>query len=149
MAQTTGAMSFANAKIEVSTDGTAWTDISGFANKVQVGGGERSSAEYYTADGDTPIFTTGKRGSFDITVSAAYTEGAAEPAEIFRNAYENSTQVWLRWSPKGGGSGSNMYTGGPGVVLTPVYPQGDASSADVIALDFTIKTLNIEKSTVA
>ena len=149
MAQTTDAISFKNVKIELSTDGNVWTDISGFSNKISVGGGERQSAEFFTADGDTPIFTVGKRGTFEIGGNCVYTEGAGEGFEMLRAAYENATAIYIRWSPKGGASGQARYTSGVGSILTPVYPQGDASTPDTLAVEFTIKTLSITRSLIA
>jgi len=148
MPQTTSAISFKDAKIEISANGSSWTDMSGFSNKVEVGGGERQSAEFFTALGDTPILTIGKRGTFEITSNVVYTEGGGEPSEMVRAAYENATNLYLRWSPKGGTSGQFMFTSGPGYVLSPSYPGGDASTPDVIAIEFTLKTLSITKSVV-
>ena len=55
MAQTTGSVAQSNFKIEVSTNGSAWTDISGQSNTVETDGGEHQTGEQYTADGDVPV----------------------------------------------------------------------------------------------
>lgn len=148
MAQTTDAISFKDCKIELSSNGSSWTDASGFSNKVEIGGGERQHAEFFTADGDTPILTVGKRSSFEVSANVVYTEGGAEPFEMVRAAYEGATTLYLRWSPKGGGVGTFQFTAGPGFVLTPIYPGGDASTPDVLAVEFTLRTLTISKATV-
>lgn len=149
MAQTTDAVSFRNCKIEMSTNGSTWTNISGFANSISVEGGERNIGEFFTFDGDTPILTAGKRGAFDLTAKVVYTEGASDPYEVFRAAYEAATDFYLRWSPKGGTSGQFMFTTGKGIITTPAYPGGEASSPDAIAFEFKIKVLTITKSVVA
>jgi hypothetical protein len=148
MAQTTNAISFKDAKIELSTNGSVWTDASGFSNKVEVGGGERAFGEFFTADGDTPILTVGKRSSFELRGNVVYTEAGGEPWDMVYNAYAGATVLYMRWSPKGGQTGELQFTTGPGYVLTPVLPQGDASTPDVLALEFTLRTLSIAKATV-
>ena len=74
MPQTTGGLSAVNAQVEVSTNGSAWTDISGSSNKVEPSGGERQSGEAYTHDGDVAIITGGKREPIELTLSFVYTE---------------------------------------------------------------------------
>jgi hypothetical protein len=150
MAQATGAISFKDAYIAISSNGSTWTDISGYSNMVQVAGGERQSAEFFTADGDTPIFTVGKRGTFDLTVNCVFVEPhSSTPAETIRSAYEGATDLYVRWVPAGNTTGNARYTAGPGKILSPVYPAGDASTPDPIALEFTIKTLTITKDEVS
>lgn len=149
MAQTTGATSFKNVAIEISTNGSSWTNISGFANAVKVSGGERQTAEFFTADGDTPILTAGKRASIEVAVTAVHTEGGGEPAEVIRAAYEGSTPIYVRWTPKGLSTGNYQYTTSAGILTTPSYPQGDASTPDVVPLEFTIKVLTVTKGTAA
>lgn len=145
MAQTTGSISWANCLIEISINDSAWTDISGMTNAVKVDGGERAMAEFFTATGDIPILTKGKRSSLEVTGSAVYTE-LAEIAEIIRVAYEAGNILYFRWSPKGGAGGTFSYKCN-GVPTKPVYPQGAADSADAIPCEFTIKTKEIVKST--
>lgn len=149
MPQTTSAISFKDCKIEFSSNGSSWTDASGFSNKVEVGGGERAFGEFFTALGDTPILTIGKRSTFEITMNAVYTEGGAEPSEMVRAAYENASAFYVRWSPKGGTTGNFVFTSGVGYVLSPTYPGGDASTPDVVVIEFTLRTLSITKSVAA
>lgn len=149
MAQTTGAVSFRNCKIEMSPNGSTWTDISGFANSISIEGGERMIGETFTLDGDTPIITPGKRGSFDLTSKIVYTEGVSDPYEVFRAAYEAGSDLYFRWSPKGGTTGQFQFTTDKCIVITPAYPSGEASSADAIAFEFKLKCLTITKAVVA
>ena len=148
MPQATDSISFKDAHIEISDDDVTYTDISGYSNKVEIGGGERMSGEFFTADGDTPILTVGKRGSFDIGANVLYSEGAQAPYLTIKDAYENATQIYLRWAPAGNTVGNKRYTAGPGYILSPVYPAGDASSPDPIACEFTIKTLTVTTDTI-
>ncbi len=148
MAQTTNAISFAGAKVEVSTDGTTWTDISGFATAVELGGGERQTGTAFTFDGDTAIIRGGKREPLEVTVRVVYTEGASDPAETVRAAYENGTDLYIRWSPKGGASGDALFTTDAAVVTTPPYPAGEAGSGDPVVIEFTALTPKVTRSTI-
>ncbi len=149
MAQTTGAMSMRDAKVELSTNGTVWTDVSGFFSSVEVSGGERDVSEKKTASGDTPIITIGKRAGMDIKVSTVYTEAASEPFEIVNTAYEAGSALYVRWSPKGGQSGEKQFTSGVGTALNPVYPSGSVENADAILTEFTVRVATIVPSTVS
>lgn len=151
MAQTTGSLSWANSKIEISKDaGTTWVDISGFTNSIAVDGGERATSEFFTATGDIPIVTAGKRGLLEITAKCVYTEDATNaPFIIVHEASEAQTALMIRWSPKGGAVGNFRFTSSAGQVTKPVYPQGAADSADAIPVEFTIKCGSITKTTIA
>ena len=148
MTQTTGAISMRNNKIEASTNGSSWTDISGTANSIVAGGGEREIEQTPTFDGDTMIVTAGKRGAIELKVRILYTEGASDAAEVARAAYEAGTAYYLRWSPKGGTSTQFMYTSAAGYIKENTYPGGDAKSAEAIALEYTVVTPSITKSVI-
>lgn len=149
MAQTTDALSFRDCKIEISTNGTAWNDASGFSNTVTIAGGDRLTAESFTADGEYPIVTTSKRTSMDVTMRCLYTEGGSDPYETLRQAYENGTDLYLRWSPKGGTTGDFQFTTPAGIVMSPMYPTGDAGVPDAIAIEVTIKIPYVTKGLAA
>lgn len=146
MAQTTNAISWANATISLSPDGTNWTDVSGFANSVTVDGGERATSEFFTVDGDTPIVTAGKRGFLDITIKAVYTEAGSDAYALGMAAYENNTPLYAKWIPKGSGTGAFVFTTSIGRVTKPIYPQGAADSADAIQFELGISCGSITKS---
>jgi len=148
MAQTADGMSFKNCKLEISTDGTNWTDISGFSNSIDIGGGGRQTGEAYTFDGDKAIIAIGKREPVEVTVSIVYTEGVTDPFETVYTAYESGSTLYVRWSPAGGTSGDFQYTTDPGVVASCGYPKGEAGSGDPVLVEFTVKTASVTKSTV-
>ncbi len=149
MTQTTDGITLKDCKVEISTDGSSYTDISGFANQVTLGGGARMSGEAYTFDGDTAIIGTGKREPIEVTVRCVYTEGTGDPFETVRAVYEAGSALYVRWSPKGGDSGEAQYTTDEGVVTAFGYPAGEAASGDPVVFEFTVKTAKITKSTVA
>lgn len=143
MAQTTDGITFKNCKLEMSVNGSVWTDISGFAASVEVGGGERETGEAFTFDGDTPILLAGKRGALEVKAKIVYTEGVSEAQETIRAAYEGATPFYLRWTPKGTGF---LYTTSAGIPVSPPYPGGEAESADTLIGEYTIKVKSITKS---
>lgn len=149
MTQTTAAVSFRDCEVSISTNGSAWTDISGYANEITPDGGERETDEMYTFDGDTAIITKGKRAPIELKCKFVYTEGVSDPQEVVRAAYEGATDLYLRWSPKGGDTGEFMYTTPAGTVKTAPYPGGEAGSAETTMTEFTLLVPYITKSVVA
>ncbi len=148
MAQISEAFTLRNCKVEISTNGTNWQNISGYANSIEVSGGERQSGEVFTFDGDTAIITVGKREPLEVTVRVVYDESTSGPFETVRNAYENGTSLHVRWAPRGGTTGHFLFTADPGPVTSIKYPSGEVSG-DPIMVEFTVKTPKITKGTVA
>lgn len=149
MAQTSVAYSMKNCRLEISTNGTTWTDISGFSNEVSWDGGERDTEGTPTFDGDTKLLTTGKRDLVTVTAKVVYTEGASDPVNTAQSAFEADTDLYLRWSPRGGSSGQRMYTTSAGRVKKPTFPQGATDSASAILVEIQLVTPNVTVSTVA
>ena len=143
MSQTTGAMSARNAVVEFSTNGSSWTDCSGFANIVSPGGGERETGSAPTFDGDTKVLTRGKRDIHKVKFAALYTEGASEVATVARTAWRAGTDFYLRWSAKAATTGNTRYTTTAGVVVDGVLPEIDTTKADPIALEINIECADI------
>lgn len=157
MAQTTGAISGANYKVEVSDNGTTWTDISGANASVQIDGGDIGVGSQHTALGSEAIVVSNKkRDPLTITVKAIYTETADEPWTVVREAYEgDNPSIYLRFSPNGGGAGDLQYTTAVGGVAAAVpikscgYPQLDAGSEDPAMFEFSVMTPGLLEATVS
>jgi hypothetical protein len=144
--QTTQAINFTDAAIEVSINGAAFVDICGETSSVTMSGGDRNSAEFFPFCGDTPVVLVGKRTKIQIGLSIAYTEGLSDSYAIAKAAYETKGMIFqIRWTPKGTAPGNYRFTTDPNYsfVSSAPYPVGDASSADVTAF-----TLNVETSQV-
>lgn len=135
-------------QVQVSADGTTWSDISGFSNSIKPDGGELQTAEAYVFQKDAPIITVGKTDPVELTLSILYTEGASEATAVIHGYYAAKTLVYLRYSPKGGTAGQWMWTG-QGYFTKPIYPEGNSSKADSIMVETTFKTATLTKSTVA
>lgn len=148
MAQTTGGMSANAMYVALSTNNSDWTDVSGYANSVQVSGGERQTGEAFTFDGNTPIVKYGKLGFLTVTITGVYTEEANKLYALAKAAYEAGSTLYARWSPGGGDSGDYGYTTSAGTVINPVYPAGGADTPDPILIEVVLNVGSVTQSTI-
>lgn len=151
MTQTTNQMSGAAAKVEVSSNGSDWTDVSGHEQSVECSAQSRMIGTAYTHDGDTALITAGKREPIEVTVNLVYTEEAADGFDFVRTEFETDAgdAIYVRWSPAGGSGGDYQYSTGAAEVSEFEYPSADASSPDPIMVAFTVTTAAITQSAVA
>ena len=151
MAQTSDSIWGGAAKVEISTDGSDWTDISGHANKVMPDDAARRVGEKYTFDGETPIVKVGKRESISISVGIIYTEEAADAYEVARGQFESTGggSFYLRWAPGGGDSGEKQYTTDEGFVKSFPYAPVDSEEDGPMSLEFEVQTADITSSTIS
>jgi len=140
MAQTVVGMSGVNALLQVSADGSTWTDISGSANQVSATEQTRMSGEAYTFEGDYAVVTAGKREPVELAVRVLYTEEAAESFETVRAYFEatGGTPLYFRYSPKGLATG-RLYACEAAVVTRFTYPPIDAADANPVACEIGIR----------
>ena len=147
MAQTTGGFTGKNFKIELSTNGSSWTDCSGIFNEVQDASSTRESGEVLTPDTDYPIVSTGKRGALKPKFKFVYTETAGEPYQLARAAHENDTLLYVRWSSKSGSTGQERHSCS-GYVTDFPYPSPSATNKEVMTAAFTMITPVVTTATV-
>jgi hypothetical protein len=138
-------ISFANAKIEISTDGTTWTDISGLSNQLEVSGGDRQLSEAYIFSQDVPEILTGKREPIQIQVRVYYDEALTLFTTV-ENAYQSAAPLYVRWSPRGGATGQFRFQAS-GPVQAFTYPAGQANAEPVMA-GFTLRVPSITRSVI-
>ena len=152
MAQTTGAVSNACAKVEISDDGVTYTDISGVAQSVTDTEQTRMSDQAYTFSGEGPIILSGKKEPLEVTVAIVYSETDAEGYEQVRVRFEAAActpNFYLRYSPRGGNADDEQIVLGPGVITAFTYPPVDASNGGPIVSGFKLKVGNASTSIVA
>lgn len=149
MTQTTGAMSGRALYVALSTTGTTFVDVSGTANGVQVGGGERATGEAFTGDTDTPIVTLGKRAGLEITVNTLYTEVTTEAYTLIKTAYEAGSALYVRWAPKGNTTGNILFTTAAAYVTNPPY-QGveDVGDGEALMVEAEFVTPSVTQAAV-
>jgi len=150
MAQTTGAVVEQCAKVDISPDGAAWTDISGATQSWSGMTQTRTTGEAYTFDGDTAIVGVGKRTPMDVTFNIVYTETDADAYEVIRTQFANTCggNYYVRVSPKGGNAGDEQITL-YGLLNSFTYPEMDASTGDVVMAAFNIYVANVTIDIVA
>ena len=136
-AQTTGAISWELAELEMSTDGpSTWINISGSTNQVDNTGGDVATAVAYTHTSFTPLVGYGPAALRQIHVTGLYTEITDEAFTRLRNAYKNRTNIWLRFSPKGIYTGTYRFvTHTAGRITSWKEPSGQAGTANFVPLD--------------
>ena len=148
MAQTTGGMSPTDMSVGLSTDGTNYTDVSGYANSVEIDGGERVTGNAFTFEGDTAIIKSGKREPLTVTVRGVYTETASEYYDMVVDAYEAGSALYVRWSPGGGDSGDLGFTSQAGIVKNAPYPIGEASTAEPIMTELVLEVAYVTEAAI-
>lgn len=157
MAQVTGAQARSNFKVEVSLNGTAWTDISGAAATVTPSGGEQHIGEQNTADGSAPVVTgSNKVASRTLEVSCLYTEQASEAWKIVVSRYNGTDKtIYLRYSPMGGNTGDQRFVcarDDDSAIAAPIVnclpPEGDASTGDPLMFTFSVQTPKLKEETI-
>lgn len=149
MTQTTDAMSGLDCPIEVSTDNSTWTNISGSSSSIEPSAQTRQTGVKYTLDGDYPIITTGKRQPMEIEVKIIYTQTAGEAFEIVRAAFEAGTPLYVRWSPGGGAVGDQRFTSSKGVVTEFLYPGASGEDPGPLAGSFKLQVPRVIPSIIA
>ncbi len=138
-AQTTDAISWELAELEISTDGpSTWTNISGSTNQVDNTGGDVATAVAYTHTNMNPLVGFGAKALRETHITGLYTEISNEAFEILRNCYNNRTDTWLRVSPKGIYAGKKRFvTARAGRITKFKDPSGQAGTANFVTLDAT------------
>lgn len=149
MAQTTGGVSFRNATLEYSTDNSAWTDISGVANKIEQARKTRNSGSAHTATGDTPIVTIGKREAQEVDISIVYSEVTTESLAVLDAAHDAATPCYLRWTAKGTATGNFRYTTGAGYITEIDTPGGEVGAGDPVLVSFKHFSPSVTRAAIA
>ena len=142
-------ISAVDVKLQVSTNGTVWDDISGQGNTIEPGEQTRMVGSAFSFDCDTAIITSGKREELEIAVNVIYTEITDEAFDILELAFVANDNVWLRWHPQGEVAPNYQFDVLKGILSSFQSPQIDAGSADPLLAAFTVTANEIVRSVVA
>jgi hypothetical protein len=143
MAQTTTAVNGAAATVWIYSS-SAYVDISGSSQSVDVVTSTVVTGEAYTFEGNYAITTVGKYEPVEVTVNIIYTETSSEGYQLARAIYEGRTATQIKWLPLGAASGADQYeTKTVGYITSFDYPPIDASSAGPIMVSFTVRAPGI------
>ena len=135
-------------KVEISTDGTTWTDISGEANHVSVSGGDWQTGKFYVFGDATPRRVKSVKDVLTVTVRILYAEDAGAAWDTIRQVHEAGSDLWVRWSPKGGNTGDFLFEA-RGTVKTFPWPGGEPDQTAPILAEFQVEASEVTKSVVA
>ena len=135
MPQTTTAINVVDAVVEVSTNGTTWTNISGSTNKVEPSPQTTDSGMAASLEGQYKIVRAGKYNPVDITVTILFTETAAEAYAILHGQKEVAGHpLYLRYAPVGYNGEYRWYTadsnGNKAAARITEFPYPGANSED-------------------
>ena len=152
--QTTGAMTFRAAAVDISTDNSDWTELDCEGAAVAVSGFGRPAPEQHTFCADTPIVKAGKRVKGTVTVRFAYTEAADEAFEVCRAIFETAGgPCYVRYSPGGDstadGASPFRFSTGLSVMTEFMYPQGEAAGTEITKGEFSVDSPYLTKGVVA
>lgn len=160
MAQTTGSLPQGKCQVEVSVNGSTWTDISGQVTSVALSGGEQLTGEQHTFDGQYPIVTgSGKMGAVTATFNFVYTETSSEAFDVVFTRFEDGGvgTIYVRYSPAGGQSSEFRYfatnDAGSAATAVPITacnpPDADAGVGDAIMASFAVIAPQFKQETIA
>lgn len=139
---------FYNCKVELSADGTTWVDVSNDSNKIDVGGFELETEGTPVFQQNKQFLTVGGTGLGTITVSAFYQETPSTAAWVLANtAFQNRTNLYVRWSPRGGSTGQFRFTADAGYVKNPVWPDGERSASPTM-VEIQVETPYVTQATI-
>lgn len=149
MPQTTDAIPWVNAKVEVKIAGGSFADMGGSSNKLEADGFERIVGEAYAQTGDTPIITAGKRKSGKIKLQLIYSETTGEAWKVLYDAFIAGTKAQIQWTPKGSGTGAYQFTSEMGYLENVTPPTGEAEKGDPILCEATLVTAGYSRAALA
>lgn len=158
MAQTTTAVCQSGYKVEISTDGTTWKDVSGVGASIEIDGGEQQIGEQMTATGEYALVVAGNKiAPYEITINSVYTEDANEAFVVAYTQYEGTDkQLYARWSPAGGTAGKFQFTTsitGAAAAKVPVVsctpPNQDASEGNPALFELVLRSPALFKATIS
>lgn len=153
MPQTTTPLNTIDAVIEVSTNGTSWTNISGSTNKVEPPEQTADIGSVATLEGQYKIVRAGKFNPAEISVTILYTENAATEAFalLYTQAQLAGKPIYLRWTPGGSNGEDRFFTcdanenKAPGRISRLQLPGADAEEPAPTLLTFTVVSTRIGK----
>lgn len=152
MAQTTGAFTLNNLKIEISTSGwpTGAIDVSGIDNSLDISGGDTGIVKAFTFGTGTPVLAPGTKDDLKVKLKLLYSENTGDNYAVLAAAYEANppTPIQVRYSPKGGTTGNFRFTSGTGYIVSQPYPSGNAEGKEFATFEVTFDVPNIVRSTI-
>ena len=138
---------FQDCYVQVSTNGTAWTDLSDSATvEIPTGSGQRPASSLRPYGLDVEIIVPGRREPLALIVTYNYADAAIDGT--LWAAYEAGSAFYLRFAPRGNATGNFLYTTDAGIITSPPIPEGQRHSGTTVLARFTLETPKFTKSTI-
>ena len=137
---------FRDCYVQISTNGSAWTDLSDSATvEIPRDAGRRRTTTLHPY-GLIDAIVPGRRDPITLLITYNYADAALDTT--IRDAYENGSAFYVRYAPRGNASGNFLYTSDAGLVTSPPYPEGQRHSGTVVLNRFAFTTPKLTKSTI-
>ena len=156
MALPSGTLSSCTLCVELSTDGTTWTDFSDYVTVVEPPEMSRISGEAFVLGEDIAVVTGGKLNPVEVQIRSVYVDSTAT-SNPFSYVWAEFTAacgdaVHVKWSPAGCTTGNQSFstataTGMPAEMITLTLPGGDGSDGSPILWGAVIKAPTIYRAT--
>lgn len=122
-----------NCKVEFSANGTTWTDVTSDSNSVAMSGFELETDSVGLFGQAKKDQTAGGYAIGTVTVRLMYVETTSSGWGLAHTAWVNRTNLYVRWSPRGGTTGQYRFTSDAGYVKNPVWPTGEDGAAQIMS----------------
>ena len=150
MPQSIGINNTVDAVVELSTDGTTFTNVSGTVNKVEPSPQTADSGSVATHEGQYKAVRGGKYNPVDVTVTIVYTEITGEAYAVV-NGQKNvpGRPLWVRWTPFGSNGDHRFVTAdglgakAAGRIIEFPYPGTDAGDATPTMVVFKVQATQV------
>ena len=158
MALPTGILSSCTMCVELSTDGTSWTDFSDYLTVLEPGAVTRDTAEESTFGEDVMATAVGHRNPIDITIRSVYTDSTATTnpfSYIWGQCTTNcGGALAVRWAPAGCTTTNQVFstataTGHYSRLTSQTPPAGNAGDAAVLTWEAVVRAPELYRATYA
>jgi hypothetical protein len=142
--------------VELSTNGTTWTDFSDYLAVIDPAAVTRDTAEQAVFGEDTMATAVGHRNPVEVTLRSVYTEGTTT-ADPFYYVWSQWTTncggvLAVRWAPAGCTTDHQVFstatnTGHYSRLISQTPPGGDAGEPGPIMWEATVRAPTLHMAT--
>jgi hypothetical protein len=137
---------FKDCYVQVSTDGTNWTDLSDTASvEIVTGTGSRKTT-HLKPYGLVNLIIPGPLTYMKIIVTYSYADATKD--DTIRAAYEAGSAFYVRYAPRGNTTGNFLYTSAAGIITSLPIPEGQRHSGAIVLNRFAFETPRFTKTVI-
>ncbi len=158
MALPTGILSSCTMCVELSTNGTTWTDFSDYISVIAPDAVTRDTAEAGVFGEDTKVTAVGHKNPIEVSLRAVYADATAttNPFSFVWAQWTTNCggSMAVRWAPAGCATTNQVFstataTGHYSRLISQTPPSGDADDVAPIMWEATIRAPDLYKATYA